>query len=418
MLSTASLFGRLKNRLFLGSLCLPMLMHCDVPQAKAAEQVVPLTAWSEFDPFLQGIGKQTLTNNTGSGYTSTFAAGPVSSQQEMPRNYQQFTALDMSVVGQKITASFDVKFNEIPNDFGDTSFRFGFGDTLTNQGMVPLMVDFGEPLGSTRRMRYDSSITDEASSFAAGDYSGFLSASGTYGSGGGTPLGNNSNGGGLQDTTTTHSFTATMERVERNVDIFPIDGNTVVVNGFYTTITWTNDLAEAEVIFQDITDASYGGFDVDTGLGVWEEAVFAENGAIASIDTLGFVLFKEDPFSENGGANGGGYTISDFELVYDDGIEVLLSGDFNDDGTVDAADYTVWRDNLGGDAATLNGNGDGDGNVDSLDYDLWVANYGSSSSSATSAAVPEPSSLFIVLSTTFLGSIRSRRAANVTSPSC
>ena len=33
------------------------------------------------------------------------------------------------------------------------------------------------------------------------------------------------------------------------------------------------------------------------------------------------------------------------------------AGDFNNDGKVDAADYTVWRDNLGSDF-NLAGNGD------------------------------------------------------------
>ena len=78
---------------------------------------------------------------------------------------------------------------------------------------------------------------------------------------------------------------------------------------------------------------------------------------------------------------------------------VGLVGDFNNDGTVDAADYTVWRDNLGQSDSVLNGNGDGDGTVDADDYTLWSGNYGASSSSSSSAAsaVPEPGSLGICL---------------------
>lgn len=77
-----------------------------------------------------------------------------------------------------------------------------------------------------------------------------------------------------------------------------------------------------------------------------------------------------------------------FEVIGDG-----LAGDFNSDGSVDAADYTIWRDNLGGSVLALNGNGNGDGNVDSLDYDLWVTNYGSGSSSAIS--VPEPAGILL-----------------------
>ena len=52
-------------------------------------------------------------------------------------------------------------------------------------------------------------------------------------------------------------------------------------------------------------------------------------------------------------------------------------GDFNADGIVNAADYTVWRDNDGAATeATLNNNGDGLNGVDSADYDVWVNNFG------------------------------------------
>jgi hypothetical protein len=64
-------------------------------------------------------------------------------------------------------------------------------------------------------------------------------------------------------------------------------------------------------------------------------------------------------------------------------------GDLNDDGAVDAADYTVWCDSLGstvtpGDA----GDADFDGAVTAADYDVWVATYGQSAA-ATSPAFAE-----------------------------
>ena len=79
-------------------------------------------------------------------------------------------------------------------------------------------------------------------------------------------------------------------------------------------------------------------------------------------------------------------------------VDFPLVGDYNGNGVVDAADYTIWRDNegLAGGATIAQGDGNGDGNVDSLDYDLWVANFGESNLS-TSSAVPEPSSAAILL---------------------
>ncbi len=80
----------------------------------------------------------------------------------------------------------------------------------------------------------------------------------------------------------------------------------------------------------------------------------------------------------------------------EDNVDLLippqLSGDYNGDGVVDAADYTVWRDNLGS-TSNLSADGDGSGTVDGADYLVWKANYGSigeSSATTQSTAVPEP----------------------------
>ncbi|WP_425396050.1 hypothetical protein [Aeoliella sp.] len=53
-----------------------------------------------------------------------------------------------------------------------------------------------------------------------------------------------------------------------------------------------------------------------------------------------------------------------------------LPGDFNADGQVNIADYTLWRNNLGAaDESAINDNGDG-GGITTSDYDLWKANFG------------------------------------------
>lgn len=67
-----------------------------------------------------------------------------------------------------------------------------------------------------------------------------------------------------------------------------------------------------------------------------------------------------------------------------------LPGDFNFDGFVDAADYTLWRDGVGIDYATS-------------DYEIWRANYGSTTTTVGSdghqtTSVPEPSLLVMFMS--------------------
>ena len=72
-----------------------------------------------------------------------------------------------------------------------------------------------------------------------------------------------------------------------------------------------------------------------------------------------------------------------------------MPGDFNGNGVVDAADYTIYRDNLGGDSAALGGNGSGAATVVVADYDLWKQNFGPSGTGSTSA-VPEPTGLVLL----------------------
>lgn len=51
-------------------------------------------------------------------------------------------------------------------------------------------------------------------------------------------------------------------------------------------------------------------------------------------------------------------------------------GDYNNDGGVDAADYTVWRDNLGSAFELPNRDPGESGDVGAGDYDAWTGNYG------------------------------------------
>ena len=69
----------------------------------------------------------------------------------------------------------------------------------------------------------------------------------------------------------------------------------------------------------------------------------------------------------------------------------LLPGDFNADGSVDSADYTLWRDNQG-QAVSLPNEVVSLGQVTSEDYDTWAEHFGSTAA-ATTSAVPEPAAL-------------------------
>ncbi len=76
-----------------------------------------------------------------------------------------------------------------------------------------------------------------------------------------------------------------------------------------------------------------------------------------------------------------------------------LIGDYNHDGRVDSADYTVWRDTLGQSGIGLAADGSGNGTVDDADYTMWQSHFGASSGGSgtgSTTAVPEPTSVFLV----------------------
>jgi hypothetical protein len=87
-----------------------------------------------------------------------------------------------------------------------------------------------------------------------------------------------------------------------------------------------------------------------------------------------------------------------------------LAGDYNDNGTVDAADYVVWRKNLNG--TSLPNETASPGFVDMADYTEWRAHFGNSSPGpAAGGAVPEPTSLLLMLAAiAALVSVRASRS--------
>jgi hypothetical protein len=64
------------------------------------------------------------------------------------------------------------------------------------------------------------------------------------------------------------------------------------------------------------------------------------------------------------------------------GDSIGVHGDYNDDGAVDAADYTAWRDSMGQEVPAFSAaDGNGSGFVDDGDYQVWKSNFGNTNES-------------------------------------
>jgi hypothetical protein len=90
-----------------------------------------------------------------------------------------------------------------------------------------------------------------------------------------------------------------------------------------------------------------------------------------------------------------------FEIVFDSGLmspnllSQQIAGDYNGNGTVEAADYVVWR------------NGDSPDDTQA-GYNLWKANFGKTAGTGSSiATIPEPSTLLLTIAA--LGALNNRR---------
>ena len=161
-------------------------------------------------------------------------------------------------------------------------------------------------------------------------------------------------------------------------------GNTIVEAGTLSiTSPFLNDNADVELFTDAIFDLDFSGTD--------DISMLLFDGTAQPLGTWGAI--------GSGAANEREWFTGAGILNVMDTVIIPLDGDFNGDGIVNLADYTVWRDNLG-DAAedALNGNGDGMNGIDAGDYALWKTNFGATAAAAASlsiasAAVPEPSAI-------------------------
>ncbi len=88
------------------------------------------------------------------------------------------------------------------------------------------------------------------------------------------------------------------------------------------------------------------------------------------------------------------------------------SGDYNGNGVVDAADFVVWRKTLNSSVAMAGSGADGNQNemIDDGDYMYWITRFGNPANGhGTSASIPEPTTVLLLLVAGPLVLLRKRR---------
>jgi hypothetical protein len=92
-------------------------------------------------------------------------------------------------------------------------------------------------------------------------------------------------------------------------------------------------------------------------------------------------------------------------------VSLTLTGDYNLNGAVDAADYVLWRDTLGQNVSAGTGaDGNADGTINDEDYAVWRSHFGepasaslASAAASSDIAVPEPGTATLLFLAVCLG---------------
>jgi hypothetical protein len=216
------------------------------------------------------------------------------------------------------------------------------------------------------------------------------------------------------------------------------EGGIIANRTFTSSATYAIDLTALTNPRQDLlvglldTSSEGGGFD-SLNFQITREGVVVVNQTFLTVaDAVTFL----DNKTLNLGSNGVGNVSGNLDLIFtttlitnDAGagfyfdlafgnstIDVgRVPGDYDRDGDVDDADYTVWKSSFGS-MASLDADGNKNGTVDAADYTIWRNNLGLGvgSGAGSLASVPEPAALWmLVIGCVAIASCERKRSRNV-----
>ena len=143
-------------------------------------------------------------------------------------------------------------------------------------------------------------------------------------------------------------------------DLLDIGGNLDVANGFVLEVLLDSGVSASSLAAGDSWDL----FDFGTSSGTFDESDFILPSGLTS-----------------------NLAWDTSNLLVDGTVSIVslgLPGDYNNNGMIDAADYTAWRDALTAGATNLT-NDPTPGVVDETDFDYWRAHFGETLGSGSGA---------------------------------
>jgi hypothetical protein len=293
-----------------------LLLAALLPSRTQAQPISLPSTWGQYDLQEQigySAGLLTLAGQSSSGFSATVSSNGISpgaggaptfpsKSQYLPRVYTLFAGQPITNNGQRVTFSFDVKFNTVADPSNVGSFRISMGDTNCNNAWGAFM-GMGTTSGST--LRYDSTITQDTNWFnpingyylfmppdlanpmnpTNYSFGSFCDLSGSSVGGASAP-----NGVGMGvDTTTVHHFRFSVERTP---------------SGLQCDEVWSNSAgpAVANSVFAPVPGGNGDDYSGLSNISPW-----------TNVNVFGFCLFGTGNNEHFFGYNPGTYTVSNLK---------------------------------------------------------------------------------------------------------